>query len=153
MLQGHKGPWACPAGRGGYPLDAGDEHLVDVVEDELGHAWFQGVPASVRRDPARLLDTPRWRGRQARPAAGTSVARRPVYPRRPRGRQVTAPNPPTLGRPRRSLHDAMPATAPAAPPAPPGWVPPHPHRPPHAPRLPRVSPRSPYATPPATPTP
>src|SRR3546814_17897127 len=99
MLQGHKGPWACPAGRGGYPLDAGDEHLVDVVEDELGHAWFQGVPASVRRDPARLLDTPRWRGRQARPAAGTSVAGGPVHPGRPTGRPVRTRTPTALGRP------------------------------------------------------
>src|SRR3546814_8362662 len=71
--QVQQGPRHGPAARAGDPLDAVDEHLVDVVEDDLGHAWFQRLPASVRRDPARLLDTPRWRGRQARPAAGTSV--------------------------------------------------------------------------------
>src|SRR3546814_6013815 len=91
--QVQQGPRQGPAARVGDPLDAVDEHLVDVVEDDLGHAWFQRLPASVRRDPARLLDTPRWRGRQARPEAGTSVAGGPVHPGRPAGRQVPARTP------------------------------------------------------------
>src|SRR3546814_12366440 len=73
--QVQQGPRHSPAARAGDPLDAVDEHLVDVVEDDLGHAWFQRLPASVRRHHARLPDTPRWRGRPAPPGAGTNRQR------------------------------------------------------------------------------
>src|SRR3546814_17217647 len=61
--QVQQGPRHGPAARAGDPLDAVDEHLVDVVEAELGHAWFHRLTPSVRRAPAGPPDPPRRPGR------------------------------------------------------------------------------------------